>query len=164
MIDYGLNRTIVVRGLSCFRLFMASVFLPVAIGTMIYLLFRPTNLTVFHWADAIGLYKYVIAVRDYTDISHLLPAWIIYSLPNGLWAFSFMFCISFIWGSNRCIEKLAFLLLVILLSVGSEMAQLFIIIPGTFCYSDVLFNSVGVISGYYCGQIYYWRSLKNEKN
>jgi hypothetical protein len=137
---------------------------PITVGAAIYLLFRPTNLTVFHWADKVGLYGYVMIVRTHLDIAQYLPSWAIYSLPNGLWAFSFMVLISIIWGNAKSTEKTTFITLVIILSVGSEIGQLNSLIPGTFCLVDVTFNTIGVLSGYYIGQLYIRREINNENN
>lgn len=126
--------------------------LPITLGTLIYLLFRDKNLLVFHWANALGVYLPITEIRPlFAGMSNYLPPAIIYSLPNGLWAYSFMFFITNIWRDDHGITKSLFLSLVCMLSLGSELGQLVNIIPGTFCLNDLMFYSVGLLLGYVCG-------------
>jgi hypothetical protein len=137
--------------------------MPVATGTLIYLLFRPVNLTVFHWAETVGLYSFILKARHFFIIGNYMPEWIRFSLPNGLWAYSFMFFISFIWGGTKSYGKIFFVSLVVALSVGSELGQLLNLIPGTFCLNDVFFYTLGLFAGYYLGRLYYKGDVLNEK-
>ena len=66
---------------------------PVTLGSFIYILFRSKHLLVFHWFNSLGLYPVILTARQYFNIYEQIPAWLIYSLPNGLWAYSFMFLI-----------------------------------------------------------------------
>ncbi len=137
-----------------YKLILLNFILPISIGTLIYLLFRPLHLTVFHWVSTIGLYSSVIKARALFDIGYLIPGWVIYSLPNGLWAYSFMFFMSFIWGDVNSLGKILFIVLVAFLSVGSELGQLFGLIPGTFCLADVVTYAIGLLFGYNYGSKY----------
>lgn len=103
-------------------------------GGMVYVLFRPTSLLLFYWLDAIGLLEYVNEIRS--SITILLPQWVEYSLPDGLWVFSYSLCVGFIWSFDvkRC---LPFLLLLPLVSVVDECLQLFRLVPGTFDLCDL---------------------------
>ena len=138
-----------------YNLILKNFILPISIGTFIYLLFRPLHITVFHWANTLGIYCTIIEARTFYDIGHLIPEWAIYSLPNGLWAYSFMFFISFIWGEIKSSSKAFFIALVVLLSLGSEIGQLFSLVPGSFCLTDIFLYSLGLLIGYYSGQYYF---------
>jgi len=138
----------------CLKIIAFHFILPISIGTMIYLLFRPLHLTVFHWAETLGLYNVILNARDLIDFYNYMPEWVIYSLPNGLWSYSFMFFISFIWGDVKSLGKIFFIFIVIALSVGSELGQLFNLVPGAFCLSDVFTYSVGLLLGYCYGSKY----------
>lgn len=136
------------------KLILFHFILPISFGGLIYLIFRPMHLYVFYWVDMLGLNSLVLQVRDIFDIAHYLPAWIIYSLPNGLWAYSFMFFISFVWGHTNSIGKTFFIILVVILSVGSELGQLLGLVPGTFCLTDVVLYLLGLVVGYNLGLSY----------
>jgi hypothetical protein len=136
------------------KLLFIHFILPISIGTLIYLAFRPVHLTVFHWAETLGFYSLILKARTLFDIGYLIPEWVIYSLPNGLWSYSFMFFISFIWGGEDVLEKIYFVVLVVALSVGSELGQLLNFIPGIFCLTDVALYSFGLLAGYCSGQYY----------
>jgi hypothetical protein len=146
-----------------YKLLYLHFILPIAIGTLIYLLFRPVNLTVFHWAERVGLYSVILKARDLFTIGDYMPEWIRYSLPNGLWAYSFMFFISFIWGNTKSFGKTFFVVLVVALSVGSELGQLLNLVPGIFCLSDALFYTLGLFAGYYLGKLNHKGDVLNEK-
>jgi hypothetical protein len=121
------------------------------------------HLTVFHWVSTIGLYSSVIKARAIFDIGYLIPGWVIYSLPNGLWAYSFMFFISFIWGDVKSLGKIIFIVLVVILSVGSELGQLFGLIPGTFCLADMFFYTFGLFAGVFISKLNFKGDVLNEK-
>ena len=137
-----------------YKLLIIHFVLPITIGTLIYLLFRPTHLTVFHWVEALGLYSLILKARAFLDISYYMPEWFVYSLPNGLWAYSFMFFMSFIWGDVKSFIKTFFIVLVVVLSVGSELSQLLSLVPGTFCLTDVFFYTFGLFAGFLLSKLY----------
>ena len=146
-----------------FKLLFIHFILPISIGTLIYLLFRPTYLNVFYWAQALSFYSFVLKARALLDIGYYLPEWFIYSLPNGLWAYSFMFFMSFIWGDVKSLGKTFFVVLVVALSVGSELGQLLSIVPGTFCLTDVFLYTFGLFAGYFLSNLYFKGDVLNEK-
>jgi hypothetical protein len=66
--------------------FVINVILPVAIGGLIYILFRVDTLWVFTWLKYAGLYETVMTLRETTyAASSDIPAHLLYSLPDGLW-------------------------------------------------------------------------------
>jgi hypothetical protein len=146
-----------------FKLFILHFILPISIGTLIYLLFRPTHLTVFHWAETLGFYSLILKARALIDISYYMPEWFVYSLPNGLWAYSFMFFMSFIWGDVKSLSKTFFIVLVVVLTVGSEPGQLLGLVPGIFCLVDMFFYTSGLFAGYFLSKLYSKGDVLNGK-
>lgn len=66
------------------------ILLPLILGIIIYISFRSKSLfyfQIFHYFD---FHEEVLAIRKFA-FSHrkLIPNWVIYSLPDGLWLFSF---------------------------------------------------------------------------
>lgn len=89
-----------------FKKVILNFILPITAGTIIYLLFRDKHLLVFHWADRVGVYLHILDARQlFADLAKYLPHATIYSLPNGLWAYSFVFFISYIWRDDHGVIK-----------------------------------------------------------
>lgn len=103
-------------------------------GGMVYVLFRPMSLLMFEWFDSVGLLRFIWRMR--IDTTLLLPNWIEYSLPDGLWIFSYSLFIGCIW-NFRLNKSFPFLLLLPLISVIDEILQMFHVVPGTFDVWDI---------------------------
>jgi hypothetical protein len=109
------------------------------IGSMVYLLFRPTSLLMFHWADSLGLAALIHALRSYShSAARLLPKWFVYSLPFALWVSSYLFCIRAIWWRSECRLRYLWLWCVPIIAVTAELCQHLGILPGTFDFLDLL--------------------------
>ncbi len=146
------------------KLFIIHFVLPIAIGTSIYLIFRPMHLNIFNWVETFGLHSLVLKIRALlVNGYNYLPAWFVYSLPNGLWAYSFMFFISFIWRDAKGLYKVFFIFLVVALSVGYELSQLLSLVPGTFCLTDMFFYTYGLFAGYFLSKFYSIGDVPNER-
>ncbi len=93
------------------------IFLPLLVGSAIYLLFRSKGI-----------------------VSAGILAWkphpvFIYTLPDFLWLYALLHSMHFIWQVDKRVWF--WLILCTLLSIGSEVLQLFNYIPGTFDYYDI---------------------------
>ena len=123
--------------------------LPLFSGGLIYLLFRPGTLRIFKWLDLAGLREPLEILRVHTlQLVPLMPEWLIYSLPNGLWAFSYAFIITAAWWKQSGYLKYFWLISVPIVGLGYELLQLKGAIPGTFCYQDLIFCTVGITAGF----------------
>lgn len=98
---------------------MVALFLFILEG-IIYLTFRSTELNMFR---LYGRYDWVDSLRIYGEsYSDLFPYWTKYSLPDGLWLFSYLLLIDAIW--NR-FDKSSWVwyLLMPAVAFGSELLQ-----------------------------------------
>lgn len=122
------------------------VFIPLLIGILIYIMFRSNQLRMFNWFEVIKIDKFLNRIRDVSMLAQgFVPGWIKYSLPDGLWSYSFSSSISLLWNSEtKPIHLQNFLFLVV---IGTEVLQLFRFAGGTFDLLDILF----CISGVYLG-------------
>jgi hypothetical protein len=119
------------------------------IGSMIYVLFRPTSLLMFHWADSLGLTVLIHALRSYShSTAKFLPNWFVYSLPFALWVSSYLFCIRAIWWRSSCRSRYLWFWCVPIISVTSELCQHLRILPGTFDFLDLLTICLGTAIGF----------------
>lgn len=126
------------------QLFFGS-FLTLLCGGLIYVLFRTATLKMFVWYKTIGLGGLTNGLRKLTfKFANELPEWILFSLPDGLWVFSYVCSMLAIW-QNSVSSKNAFWILIIpILAIGSEIGQLFGLVVGTFDFADLLFYIFGM--------------------
>jgi hypothetical protein len=122
--------------------------LPLLFGSVIYILLRPDEPVFFYWFKMIGLEHWLNLLRNNALISSLnFPDWVIYSLPNGLWAFACSFIIMVIWNGNKSLLKYFWFAALSLLVLGFELLQLSGMLPGTFCIEDLLLGAAGITLG-----------------
>lgn len=119
-------------------------------GIFIYVIFRPTTLIVFDWLKIINLNNFAMFLRfKYTNLSNILPYWVIYSLPFVLWIISYLFLIEAIWIKSKNTFYLFWFCIVPIISIGSEMLQLFGLIQGVFSYQDLMLMLISCFFSYY---------------
>lgn len=115
------------------------VILPLVIGGIIYIAFRSLSLRLFYWLDFIGIETIVSFVRNSIyPIKFYLPSWVYYSLPDGLWVYSYSSALIILWGDQYMNMKF-WLIVTFLLSILIEIGQAFNLLPGTFDVIDILF-------------------------
>jgi len=120
----------------------------VVVGFLIYILFRPDSIRVFRWFSFVGLETPVLFIRDFSmQFIPSIPEWSIYSLPNGLWSFSYALIISHLWLTSNSVIKYFWLFSIPLVVFSYETLQYLEVIPGTFCYQDLVFCFLGMSLG-----------------
>ncbi len=116
----------------------------ISMGGMIYVLFRTSEFRFFRWAGSPGVEHRLFEWRNsYLDGSLQLPDWMVYSLPEGLWAFAYGILIAALWARQRSRVKYLWLITVPLLPAIYELLQYLRFIPGTGCLTDLLLGLVG---------------------
>ncbi len=95
---------------------------------------------VFTWYGWLGLQAPLLALRaELSDVKHFLPNFVLYSLPDALWVYSFTFLMQSVWSRHpRSYGRTVWILLPVLLAVGGEIGQLLKVVPGTFDLMDIL--------------------------
>ncbi len=109
-------------------------------GGFIYIFWRSESLIMFNWFKELNLYSLIKYLRNVAQTySNIFPHWFYYSLPNALWFFSGLLLFHAIWDNKKYSQqRIIWLTVFISLALGSEVAQLFAIIPGTFDTTDLL--------------------------
>tara|TARA_B100001939_G_scaffold172312_1_gene148506 strand:+ start:6960 stop:7409 length:450 start_codon:yes stop_codon:yes gene_type:complete len=131
------------------------------LGGFIYILFRQDNLKMFQWFDAVNMSGIIKNVRTHsTQIVGLLPEWFLYSLPDGLWMFSYISILLVIWNNKVNKNNIYWILVVPIVAILCEFGQLFKFIPGTFDKFDIIFYILGV----FIPILIYTNFIKNFKN
>ncbi len=124
---------------------LVNCIIPILCGTLIYVGYRPTSLNYFSWFSELGLANNLLVVRK--NISSLWPKpanWIVYSLPDGLWAYSFIFSIKLIWNEKQGGYWIwTFISYMIILL--PEILQFNKILPGTYDIQDIALLLLGII-------------------
>jgi hypothetical protein len=124
------------------------------LGGLIYILFRIAEPAFFKWIPSDVLDGWFNFARGISlGLRYFLPAWIIYSLPNGLWAFSYALIITHIWWHRESGLKYFWLSCILFVVTGFEILQYAGIIPGTFCVQDLAMGITGLITGIIVGII-----------
>jgi hypothetical protein len=116
------------------------------IGGMIYILLRSDHLLMFSWLELFGVGKLVDILRSETMMYHkAIPKWIIYSLPQGLWAFSGVLYFNSVWKRPEAGHRV-WILTFVVTALWAEVGQYMGYLPGHFGVYDfaVLTTSVGL--------------------
>ena len=126
-------------------------------GGMIYILFRTSSLKMFSWYQTIGLDELTNELRKFTfQFADKIPEWILFSLPDGLWIFSYVSLMLFIWKNSVSIKNIFWISIIPILAIGSEIGQLFGLVSGTFDFADLLLYLFGMTLPF----IFYYKSIK----
>jgi hypothetical protein len=121
-------------------------------GGIIYILFRTSRPAFFNWISAVGLDGWLNFARNSSlSLTPLLPGWIVYSLPNGLWAFAYALLITSIWSGSKSWLRYIWISSIPVLVLGFEILQFARIIPGTFSIQDIAFGITGLTFGIIVG-------------
>tara|TARA_R110001606_G_scaffold370990_2_gene527654 strand:+ start:715 stop:1158 length:444 start_codon:yes stop_codon:yes gene_type:complete len=115
------------------------------IGGLIYLLFRTSSLKMFGWYKTIGLGEFTNGLRKLTiPFADKIPDWILFSLPDGLWIFSYVSLVLFIWNNSISKNNLFWILIIPILAICSEIGQLLGFVQGVFDVTDLLLYLLGM--------------------
>lgn len=120
------------------------------VGALIYLLFRPTHPLFLEWLEFLGADTWIAKIRATTgQIISPLPNSLVYSLPQGLWAFAYALIITALWGTSIPRLRRGFFWLgsIPLVASGFEFLQYCGAIIGTACPQDLIFSVVGALLG-----------------
>lgn len=121
-----------------------TVYVPLLIGGLIYVLYRADNLLMFRWFDVIGLRQEITTCRQFIGHSYL-PAWIIFSLPDALWVFSFSNFMLIIWRDKISTHSIFWVCIAPIFALISEIGQSLHFVHGTFDPMDFTLILIGSI-------------------
>ena len=114
--------------------FLSTMFF--SCGGVIYVLYRDTSLRMFSWFEQLGLSSYIVQIRECVVVSP--PDWIVYSLPDGLWMYSFFLAMRAIWLKDYSRLSLYTTLILPIFIVLTEILQYFNMFPGTYDAIDLI--------------------------
>ncbi|MDR2878954.1 MAG: hypothetical protein LBV03_03475 [Fusobacteriales bacterium] len=109
-----------------------NIIFPILLGGIIYVFFRSSNLLMFSWFKFLKLDGFIYFIRKYTVLYQKnIPYYALYSLPDGLWAYSFIAFLS-LYFKNKFIYTLPGTI-----GAAVEILQLWFV-PGTFDILDLI--------------------------
>ncbi len=126
-----------------YYLFIFHSIIPLLLGGIFYISFRSTTLIMFNWFKVIGIENIIFKIRNSMNfIKYLLPNWSNFSLPDGLWIYSFTSFLLIYWDNKFDYYKY-WLLIPFTTSIVVEILQWLKMFPGTFDIIDLLFLMLG---------------------
>ena len=118
------------------------------VGGFIYILWRPETIIFIRWLDTYGWGAPLDFFQMFGNkYYHLVPAWVVFSLPNGLWAFSYTIIILHLWWNHNSPVKYFWFISIPVVGMGYETMQYLKVIPGTFCVEDLTLCAAGIMLG-----------------
>ena len=112
-------------------------FLFLAIGCLIYLLFRSKTLYIYVWCKALGLSTFVDVFRENVQ-NWNVSNFVRFSLPDGFYCAAYILMIDAIWHDDNRKVKYFLLSLVPIITIVSEILQFYGVVRGTFDVMDLL--------------------------
>lgn len=114
------------------------------LGGIIYLLFRPTTLLLFHTLDLVGLMPLVTDCR--TLVATCQPSeFVVYSLPGSLWAASYILLVVSLLERAMRWQRMIVASIIPLAGICSELMQQAGLLPGVFDTADLVCYAVPLI-------------------
>ena len=127
-------------------LLFSLVIIPITFGGIIYLLFRADSLLMFRWADAIGIKPALDNMRVFCmTIQMDKMSWFFFSLPDGLWAYSFTSFMLIVWGLKFSKHSIFWIAIGPILALGGEIGQAFGVVKGTYDLTDLVLCLIGSV-------------------
>lgn len=125
------------------------ILFPLFLGIGIYLLYRSRNLFYFKLIHSTFLSKPVLHIRDFAKLYRkMFSTWVVYSLPDGLWLFSF--------GAALLVDRIFYFYDFVVFTsiyigmIALEFLQLYFgghgSVIGTFDTMDIFFFTLGYLS------------------
>lgn len=126
--------------------FIIGHLITLLISGLIYILFRSSSLLMFYWYNTLGIKNCLKNIRNYTiPLSNKSPEWIIFSLPDGLWIFSYVSFMLLIWKNTISKQSIFWILAIPIIAISSEIGQFLGLVIGTFDITDLILYILGVI-------------------
>lgn len=128
------------------RQLLLGYLLTIIIGGMIYIAFRAETLVIFKWLSKISITEPVKLLRQTTfSFKNILPNWFVFSLPDGLWLFSYVTLLLYLWDNEISKQNILWMIIIPLIAIFSELGQLLNFISGTFDPVDLTFYIFGTL-------------------
>jgi hypothetical protein len=130
------------------RIILMMAGIAVFAGGMIYVLCRTSDFPFFSWIRRLGFDDELTFLRAHLlPYGRLLPEWVVFSLPDGLWSLALTLIMLTIWMDSHSILKYVWYATIPILVFGYELLQWTGIVSGTFCFNDIILVAAGLLAG-----------------
>lgn len=120
-----------------------EITLVVSLGAAIYLAWRAPSLRVFGWADAAGLHEPIAILRSVAaPLRARLPEFVLYCLPDGLFAYALVRALLRVWQSAPVAYRVVAGSVGATCAIAPEFLQAAHLLSGSFDVGDLV-ASVG---------------------
>lgn len=140
------DKTILDKISSSWRIALAILFFMV--GGAIYVSYRVKTLNMFGWFNFLGLDHYVDYLRSNIG-TYKISNFVKYSLPDGLWLFSYFLVIKAIYNTEMSKAAIISYTALPLVAIGSEILQIFNLVPGVFDIYDLICYICSILIFFY---------------
>lgn len=148
------------------RFNLLNTLISLLLAAAIYVLFRTKAYMVINQAHFPVLHDAIKGIQlHFKPLKVALPEWVIYSLPDGLWTYSFtsFFVLHFTYEPLNKLKIFA-LAFTPILSISFEVGQHFHVFPGTFDFVDLLFDFAGLFLPFLLFGGYYASGVGSDMN
>jgi hypothetical protein len=115
-------------------------------GGLIYICFRSLDLMMFRWFDYLNFSDTIFQIRNISNRYKIEKSdWLIYSLPDGLWMFSFTTVILYIWKNTINRKNILWIIIMPITAFCTEICQKYHLINGTYDVNDIFAYLFGFI-------------------
>lgn len=115
---------------------IAVSFISLFLSLIIYLLFRTKSIWLIGFMESRFLYLHNFR-KSTLEFNNQMPSWVIFNLPDGLFAFSYTSLMAAIWTEHK--RKVIWILLLPVLLIAIEILQKLQFTKGTFDPLDIVF-------------------------
>jgi hypothetical protein len=120
--------------------------LSLCIGGLIYICFRSQDLLMFRWFDYFRFSEDILRIRNFSQTFNIKNSdWVIYSLPDGLWMFSFTTVILYIWKNTINRKNFVWFITMPIIAFFTEISQKYHLVKGTYDSNDLFAYLIGCI-------------------
>ena len=126
--------------------------MPILLAGFIYLFFRTTDTVIFKITNSVISSDVLIGLRLFFQKNLNLTSAVIYSLPGGLWLYSFSNLVLIFFNKNQKIQYQLTLLFLFLIVCTLELFQYLNLTDGTFDLIDLLFYSLAILWSFISGK------------
>lgn len=129
-----------------------KVVLPILLAGFIYLFYRSTETVIFKIINTVISSDALIRLRLFFQFNFSLTSVLIYSLPGGLWLYSFSNLVLIFFNKNEKTQYVLTLLILFFIVCTLELFQYLQITDGTFDLIDLLFYSFAILLSFITGK------------
>jgi len=123
-----------------------TIILPILFGALLYMTLAPTSRLFYSWIQIPKPYHFSI-----------VPSWVFFNLPDGLWGMSLTSTLYLIQGNEITGKNYLLIFSGLIFGVCFEFLQLSKFINGTFDFLDILFIMVFSVLAIYINKLFTYR-------